>query len=132
MAGRPIARKNALLRHRHATWLAVGTAIARLLVTNVNLLVAALSASDHPEIAGITPQQINAQLFARLSQFVIWCHAHRDLVAVHPDLAQLLQATTGAPEGDGIPEPSPSVPRPSQMINPIPNSETVGSDAAPR
>jgi DNA-binding NarL/FixJ family response regulator len=129
--GRKILEQTGMPSQRIVTLLGLRLAPQLRLVTAVNLLVAQFSASDQPEIVGITPQQINTQFFARSSKFVLWCHEHRDLVTVHPDLAQLLQENTGPLQGDGIPEPSASVPPPSQVTNPIPNSETLVSSAAP-
>jgi len=75
-------------------------------------------------IAGNTPQQINRLLCHQLSQFVTWGQAHRDLIAVHPDLAQLLQTASTALRS-GIPE---SITSQRQATNSFPDSETLVSD----
>jgi hypothetical protein len=58
----------------------------------------------------LTPPEINALLFYRLSQFVVWGQEHRDLAAAHSDLAALLETATRALSRGGIREPEGWVP----------------------
>ncbi len=77
----------------------------------------------------LTPPEINALLFYRLGQFVVWGQEHRELATAYPDLAALLETATRALSRGGIPEPDSWIPPADRVANPVQDSQNVASDA---
>ena len=57
----------------------------------------------------LTPPEINALLFYRLGQFVVWGREHRDLAASDADLWRLLETATEALSRGGVLESDGSI-----------------------
>jgi hypothetical protein len=76
----------------------------------------------------LTPPEINALLFYRLGQFVVWGHKHTELAAQDPDFSALLETATWALSRGGIPEPDGWHPPDETAINPVEDSQKVGFD----
>ena len=58
----------------------------------------------------LTPPEINALLFYRLGQFVVWGHQHTDLALTDPDFSTLLETATWALSCGGVGEPDNWIP----------------------
>ena len=58
------------------------------------------------ELVSQPPQQVNAQLFYHLAQFLVWSQAHSDVVAGHADLKDLMRTAEAALGNAGIRENS--------------------------
>ncbi len=73
----------------------------------------------------LTPPEINALLFYRLGQFVVWGREHGNLAAADPDLSALLESAIEALSRGGILEPG-------SWIPPMSNSQNLASRAESR
>ena len=79
--------------------------------------------------ASLTPPEINALLFYRLGQLVVWGQRHRELTASDPDLSDLLESATWALSRGGIREPD-TWPAPTAgSTKHVQDSENVAFDA---
>ena len=67
------------------------------------------SLASRLEMASLTPPEINALLFYRLGQFVVWGREHRDLAASDADLWRLLETATEALSRGGVLESDGSI-----------------------
>jgi hypothetical protein len=74
----------------------------------------------------LTPPEINALLFYRLGQFVVWGQEHKELAAADARFATLLETATRALSRGGIREPESWIPA---VDGAAPDSENTASGA---